>query len=79
MLIGIGYRAHSLKLGQQRRDERKDPGTAFVMTIILGVGISALFLIFLDPILNFRRRRRIRYAKQFSTGSCRATFVYLMV
>jgi len=71
MLIGIGATALiSLKLGQQRRDEaEKILGTAFVMTLILGVGISALFLIFLDPILRFLGATPdvFGYAKQFST------------
>jgi putative MATE family efflux protein len=71
MLIGIGATALiSLKLGQQRRDEAEQIlGTAFAMTIILGVGISAVVLVFLDPILRFLGATPdvFGYAKQFST------------
>ena len=71
MLIGIGATALiSLKLGQQKRDEaEKILGTAFAMTVILGIGISAIVLIFLDPILRFLGATPdvFVYAKQFST------------
>ncbi|MEL7655256.1 MAG: MATE family efflux transporter [Bacillota bacterium] len=71
MLIGIGSTALiSLKLGQQEHDEaEKILGTAFAITILSGIVISFVFLIFLDPILRFLGATPdvFDYAKQFST------------
>ena len=71
MLIGIGSTALiSLKLGQQKREEaEKILGTAFAMTLVMGIGISIIFLLFLSPILRFLGATPdvFDYAKQFST------------
>lgn len=71
MLIGIGATALiSLKLGQQKRDEAEQIlGTAFAMTVVMGLGISAIILLFLDPILRFLGATPdvFIYAKQFAT------------
>lgn len=71
MLIGIGSTALiSLKLGQQKLQEAEEIfGTAFATSIVMGVVVSAVFLIFLDPILIFLKATPdvFDYAKQFST------------
>lgn len=70
MLIGIGATAMiSLKLGQQKRDEAEQIlGTAFALAVALGIAISAIMIIFLDPILIFlgAEAEVFIYAKQFS-------------
>ncbi len=71
MLIGIGSTALiSIKLGQQRRDEaEKILGTAFTLAVVLGVLLSAVILVFLDPFLRFLGATPdvFDYAKQFTT------------
>ena len=71
MLVGIGATALiSLKLGQQQYDDaEKILGTAFATMILMGIIISAVLLIFLDPILLFLGATPdvLGYAKQFST------------
>ncbi|MDD3169192.1 MAG: MATE family efflux transporter, partial [Eubacteriales bacterium] len=71
MLIGIGATALiSIKLGQQRREEAEQIlGTAFAMTIVMGIGISIIILPFLDPILRFLGATPdvFGYAKQFAS------------
>jgi putative MATE family efflux protein len=71
MLIGIGSTALiSLKLGQQKLQEAEEIfGTAFATSIVMGVAVSAVFLIFLDPLLIFLGATPdvFDYAKQFST------------
>lgn len=71
MLIGIGATALiSIKLGQQKRDEaEKILGTAFALAVAMGVVISAVMLIFLDPFLRFLGATPdvFDYAKQFTT------------
>ncbi|HML36614.1 MAG TPA: MATE family efflux transporter [Bacillota bacterium] len=70
MLIGVGSTALiSLKLGQQKHDEAEEIlGTAFITAIIMGIGFSAIVLLFLDPILRFLGATPdvFGYAKQFS-------------
>ncbi|HWQ77789.1 MAG TPA: MATE family efflux transporter [Anaerovoracaceae bacterium] len=71
MLIGIGSTALiSIRLGQQNREEaEKILGTAFALSIVTGIALSAVILIFLDPILIFLGATPdvFDYAKQFST------------
>jgi putative efflux protein, MATE family len=71
MLVGIGSTALiSLKLGQQKRDEAEMIlGTAFALSFAMGICISVIFLLFLDPILRFLGATPdvFDYAKQFST------------
>lgn len=71
MLIGIGSTALiSLKLGEQRHNEAEEIlGTAFAASIAMGVGLSVILLLFLDPILRFLGATSdvFGYAKQFST------------
>ncbi len=71
MLIGIGATALiSLKLGQQKREEAEQIlGTAFALSFIVGIGISMIMLLFLDPILRFLGATPdvFDYAKQFTT------------
>ena len=71
MLIGIGATAMiSLKLGQQKKDEAEQIlGTAFAASTVMSLVISAIVLIFLDPILIFLGATPdvFLYAKQFST------------
>ncbi len=71
MLVGVGATALiSIRLGQQKRDEAEQIlGTAFAFTIAMGIGISVIFLLFLDPILRFLGATPdvFVYAKQFST------------
>lgn len=70
MLVGIGATAMiSLKLGQQKRDEAEAIlGTAFATTIMMGIIITLVVLVFLDPILIFLGATPdvFEYAKQFS-------------
>lgn len=70
MLIGIGATALiSIELGQQKRDEaEKILGTAFALAIALGILISAVMLIFLDPFLRFLGATPdvFDYAKKFT-------------
>lgn len=69
MLIGIGATAMiSLKLGQQKRDEAEQIlGTAFAMSFFLGIVITAVLLLYLDPLLRFLGATPdvFVYAKQF--------------
>ncbi len=71
MLIGIGSTALiSLKLGQQKREEAEQIlGTAFALTLLFGVVITVVLLLFLDPILRFLGATPdvFGYAKQFTT------------
>lgn len=71
MLIGIGSTALiSIKLGQQKRDEaERILGTALAMAVGLGILISVVMLIFLDPFLRFLGATPdvFEYAKQFTT------------
>jgi putative MATE family efflux protein len=71
MLIGIGATALiSLKLGQQKKDDaERILGTAFASSVTMGVVLSVIVLIFLDPILIFLGATPdvFLYAKQFST------------
>lgn len=70
MLIGIGSTALiSLKLGEQKHDEAEEIlGTAFAASIAMGLGLSVIILLFLDPILRFLGATPdvFGYAKQFS-------------
>ena len=69
MLIGIGATAMiSIKLGQQNHEEAEHIlGNAFASLVVLGAGIPALMLLFLDPILRFLGATPdvFDYAKQF--------------
>ena len=71
MLIGIGATALiSMKLGQQRRDEAEQIlGTAFALAVVLGIVITVILLLVLDPLLKFLGATPavFDYAKQFST------------
>lgn len=71
MLIGVGATALiSIKLGQQKHEEAEQIlGTAFAAAFALGVGISVILLIFLDPLLIFLGATPdvFDYAKQFSS------------
>jgi putative MATE family efflux protein len=71
MLIGIGATALiSIKLGQQRRDEAEQIlGVAFALAVALGILLSVVMLLFLDPILRFLGATPdvFIYAKQFTT------------
>ncbi len=71
MLIGVGSTALiSIKLGQQKREEAEEIlGTAYALSVALGIGLPVILLIFLDPILIFLGATPdvFLYAKQFST------------
>jgi putative MATE family efflux protein len=71
MLIGIGATAMiSLKLGQQKKDDaERILGTAFASSVVMGVTLTVIFLIILDPLLLFLGATPdvFLYAKQFST------------
>lgn len=53
MLIGVGAGSLvSIRMGEKRTDEaEKILGSAFVLTFVLAVGLSAVLLLFLDPLL----------------------------
>lgn len=55
MLIGMGATSLiSLKLGQKKEKEAEEVvGNAFIMFLILGIGLTVIGLIFLEPILIF--------------------------
>jgi len=71
MLIGVGTTALiSIRLGQQNRREAEEIlGTAFAMSVVLGIALPVIILIFMDPILIFLGATPdvFPYAKQFST------------
>jgi len=71
MLIGIGSTALiSIRLGQQKPEEAEEIlGTAFASAFAVGIGVSVVLLIFLDPLLRFLGATPdvFGYAKQFSS------------
>ena len=79
MLIGIGSTANiSLNLGRGKRDEaEKLSGSAITLSLIVGVIITIIGLIFLNPILNIfgASENTLFYAKEYITVIlCGCTF-----
>ena len=79
MLIGIGSTANiSLNLGRgKRKDAERLIGSAVTLSIIVGIVITILGLIFLNPILNIfgASENTLFYAKQYITVIlCGCTF-----
>ena len=79
MLIGIGSTANiSLNLGRGKRDEaEKLIGSAITLSLIVGVIITIIGLIFLNPILNIfgASENTLFYAKEYITVIlCGCTF-----
>lgn len=71
MLIGIGSTANiSLNLGRGKKDvAEKLIGNAVTLSLIVGIGITAIGLIFLNPILNLfgASANTLFYAKEYIT------------
>lgn len=77
MLIGVGSTANiSLNLGRgKREDAERLIGSALTLSIIVGIVITVIGLIFLNPILNIfgASENTLFYAKQYITvilGGC---------
>lgn len=70
MLVGLGTASLiSIRLGQKRKDEAEQIlGNAFVLTIIISILLSAIGLIFLEPLLiKFGAKGDVFiYAKQYT-------------
>ncbi len=71
MLVGIGTAAIiSIKLGQQKKEESEHIlGNAFTLIIIISLAVTAIGLIFLNPILLKigASKETLPYAKQYIT------------
>ena len=71
MLVGVGATTLvSIRLGQKRiRDAEKILGNAFILGIAFALGLSGLFLLFLDPILAALGAEQaiLPYARDFTT------------
>ena len=71
MLIGIGATANiSIKLGEQKRDSaEKIMGNIITLSVILGVIITVLGIIYKDPILKAfgASESTLKYAKEYIT------------
>ncbi|MDF2673689.1 MAG: family efflux transporter [Clostridiales bacterium] len=71
MLVGLGTASLiSIRLGQKRKDEAEQIlGNAFVLTIIISILLSAIGLIFLEPLLiKFGAKGDVLiYAKQYTS------------
>ena len=69
MLIGIGSTANiSLNLGRGKRDDaEKLIGSALTLSLIVGIALTIIGLIFLNPILNIfgASENTLFYAKQY--------------